>query len=117
MIKSLPTDKVCEVFYLLSGKEGDYSLLCATAADSILSRVKRKASAGWLRPLCYAAGALAYYRYTLSCQCDNTATYKAGDIQIRCDATLPVKNAEKLLSDALLAVSPVLADDFCFKAV
>ena len=117
MIKSLPTDKVCEVFYLLSGKEGDFSLLCATAADSILSRTKRKAAAQWLRPLCYAAGALAYYRYTLSALCDNTETYKAGDIQIKSNAKLIVSNAKQLLSDALLACSPVLQDDFCFKAV
>ena len=118
MIKSLPSEQVCEVFYLLSGKEGDCSLLCASAADAILARVKKSARAErWLKPLCYAAGALAYYRYSLSHELDNTSVYKAGDIQIKSDAHLPALNAEKLLRDALDAVSPVLCGEFAFMVV
>ena len=118
MIKALPYDRVCEVFSMLSGGNGDGAVFCAAAAESILCRVSEKAEPErFLSPLCYAAGCLAYYRYCLSVGADNTKIYKAGDISITSDTDEPIKAAKELLDDALSSVRDALSSKFAFLSV
>jgi hypothetical protein len=118
MIKALPYDRVNEAFACLSGGNGGGAEFCAAAAESILCRVSPTASPErFLQPLCYAAGALAYYRYCLSLGADNTRIYKAGDISITSDPAEATRAAKALLDDALYSVRDAFSGKFAFISV
>ena len=120
MINSLPLDKVTQIFAALSDEDAHpYTILCETAVESILCRVKPSAEAQkWENRLCYVAACLAFYRYTLSRGCDNVSVYKAGDVNVQTRPDGARQSAQALLSDALKSVDGCLRHSgFCFKIV
>lgn len=118
MIKSLPCERIREVFSALSQQEDANEVLIAAAAEGILCRIKKSADPDiWTRPLCYAAGCLAYYRFCLSANADNTTAFKAGDITVNTDSSISLSAAERLLGEAMESIRPVLRGEFCFLCV
>ncbi|MBQ2677092.1 MAG: hypothetical protein IJF54_06820 [Clostridia bacterium] len=58
-----------------------------------------------------ACGALAYYKFALSCaSCDDEQQFSAGDVTVRRAHGAKVQYAKQLLDEALIAISPILKD-------
>lgn len=118
MIKSLPCDRIREVFSALCNEECDSELFINSAAESILCRVKKSADPErWIKPLCYAAGCLAYYRFCLSKTESDISDYKVGDITVKTNTTQSILIAERLWQNALEDIGDALTSSFAFISV
>ena len=99
-------DRVVDAFLTLAdnGAIDQSRVFCRTAADSVdswLDKTKDLAVADG--PLCYAAAAVAFYRYTLK-NSGAAQSVKAGDITIKDQSEKTVAYAEGLMREALTAV-------------
>ena len=101
----------------------DFSGETETAAWSDLLRICAVEIEGMLRPdadllkagdrLCYAAAALAFYRYSLKSAASDVAHFKAGEVTLAMGGG--VEAAYEIYKEALRAVRAFLnPDDFAF---
>jgi hypothetical protein len=117
---TLSAERTAQIFEALSGEPAaNHENLCATAARTIGSMLKKgRDYRSREEELLYAAGCLAYYRYTLARQSEGTTSYKAGDITVTGDIKATVAAARELLDNALECIADCLPQrGFCFKTV
>ncbi len=68
--------------------------------------------------LCYAAGAMAYYKYVLrTASLETTATFAAGDVKIAENATARIEAARALCEEAVQSVKHLCGDDMWLMGV
>lgn len=114
----LDIDIISRFFKDLSGEEAlsgwmDLLRLCRAEVEGMM---KSGAQQQNMNGLCYAAAALANYRYQLKTAAGGVSTFKAGDVSVSMDETLDA--AKKLYTDAFRAVSGLLLRrDFAFICV
>lgn len=114
----LDIDIISRYFQTLSG-EGelanwmDLLQLCRKEVEGMM---KTDADERTMPGLCYAAAALANYRFNLKASAGGISTFKAGDVSVSMDDT--VNTAKAIYADALRAVSGLLdRRDFAFICV
>lgn len=115
----LNIDIVGKFFLDLCGEE-DYSpwrdliKLCASEIEGMLRRGVSAQEAG--DRLCYAAAALAFYRYCLKLSAGGITDFKAGDVSIGMGGN--VDAALEIYREALRSVKGYISpDDFAFICV
>lgn len=110
MAYKISIDRVVDAFLELAGEEAlsDGRVFCRTAADTVGSWVDpKKELAPHDGEISYAAACIAFYRYTLKSS-GGADTVKAGDITVTDGSQKTVGYAERLMEDAVHAVSPLL---------
>lgn len=109
---SLPIDTVLGHFVGLSGvvDSTGYTAHCALSADALMRAVREDADINKnINALCYAAGCMAFYRYTLGSAVGDVTVFKAGDVSIQRMSEKSVEYARMLLENALLSISDLLS--------
>jgi hypothetical protein len=115
---------VLETFILLSGltKEEAHKWLplCHWALSSLFGRLQDKVDlVANQRLLCYTAGAMAFYKYTLRTAAkDGTTSFSAGDVKVNENPQNAVAVAKELYEDAIESAKHLFyIDDFWFAEV
>jgi hypothetical protein len=115
---------VLEAFMLLSGltkEEAETWLpLCHWAVSSLFGRLQKSVDLVVnQRLLCYTAGAMAFYKYTLRTAAkDGTTSFSAGDIKVNENPQNAVAVAKELYEDAVESAKHLfIVDDFWFVEV
>ncbi len=103
-------DRVVDGFLTLAedAKPDDGRIFCKVAADTVTSWVDPKKEPNKHdSELCYAASAMAFYRYILKSS-GHADTFKAGDITVTDGSEKTVAYAKQLMNDALMRIEPYL---------
>ena len=105
--------KLCDI---PESEEENALELCEISLQRVLGRLKEDADRGDIRILSLAVA------YAFQCVClkeeDDIEAFQAGDIRVSKKTSDKTKNAEKMVSDALLDISPLFKDEsFYFGSV
>lgn len=120
MDKSLSIDKIIDVFTALSGGDcKDPEIYCnpskAAVEANILPDCDVQAN---MISLCYAAGCMAYYKYTLRTVRERIPNFKAGDITVSDNSDSVLESARLLMLDAIKDISHLMRSKrFSFSSV
>lgn len=89
MQRLIDINGVVKVFKVLSGldtTDEKFAVFCRSAAATISRIIKPDCDLPAEMPrICYAAAALAYYRYTLCEEINGVSGFKAGDVSVECE--------------------------------
>lgn len=112
---------VVKVFKSLSGldaTEDKCAMICKSATATISRLIKPDCDVVAEMPrLCYAAGCLAYYRFTLADEINGVTGFRAGDVSIDCSNGGSTA-AKVLYEQAIHDISDLLIEKrFAFRRV
>lgn len=109
-----------ERFALMTGLGSEeaekYSVMCEDAMAQILQRAADTGGTAQ-KALCFAAAALALYRWALACAAAEPGEFSAGDIKITRGGVSP-SAAKEVWEQAAAAAAPYLRDEaFYFRGI
>lgn len=117
-------ENVIDIFTRLSALEAEdvlkFKFMCENAMEFVNSRIKDNVNTGaYGGRLCFAAAALAYYRFVLWSLTDSGGDeIKIGEVTIKPTASKQLEAAEKLCREAFDSLGEIMPDDgFVFERV
>lgn len=117
-------EKVIDIFTRLSSLEPSdvikFRFMCETATEYLNSHIKQDIdTSGYDGRLCFAAAALAYYRFILWSVTDsNGEEIKIGEVSVKPITDKQITAVEKLCADAFDSIGEILTDDgFVFERI
>lgn len=116
-------EDVVDIFGRLSGLSAEdilkFRFMCRTSYEYVNSHIKSGTNMSvYGGRLCFAAAALAYYRYLLWSLTDGRDEIKIGEVSVKPVSGKQIEAAEKLYKDSFSAVSDVMCDEgFVFERI
>ena len=116
---SIDTNGVLEVFRVLSGLDefdDRVAVLCRNAGLSVSRMIQpERFTVADMSRVCYAAGCLAYYRYTLLAGESDITGFKAGDVTVKTENSATAI-ARELYEGAMNSIRDLFAErSFAFR--